>query len=184
MVSFFLDFTVIEHNNVICIPDRRESVSDHERGSAFKQHFQCFLNFELCLGINTCCCFIQNKNPWIREQGTGEGQQLPLSHGQHVSSFFNLRIISTRQLHNKLVGIDRLRSLLHFFIGCVQSAKSNIVSNRSGEDKGILQDNAYLTTQTLNRNILYIMAVNRQSSSGNIIEAADRVDNCTFPEPV
>lgn len=47
----------------------------------FQQHHHRPVDFMLGTGIHTGGCFIENENSRIAKHTTGNGQQLPLSHG-------------------------------------------------------------------------------------------------------
>lgn len=54
-------------------------MGDYKGCPAFEQLTQTFLQGDLRLRIDAGSSFVQNQNPWVRQQGSGKRNQLPLS---------------------------------------------------------------------------------------------------------
>ena len=75
------------------------------------------------------------------------------------------------------MGINGFGCINHFFVGSFRLSVTDVIANRAGENKGILQNNAQLATQRMQGYIADILSVNIDCSSLWIIEAAEQVDN-------
>ncbi|MNR56158.1 hypothetical protein D3C85_1766850 [compost metagenome] len=67
--------------------------------------------------------------------------------------------------------VNRFGHFLDLFIRRVETAEANVVANRTGEYKRILQYDSNLGTKTLDRDIPNVLTINLNSSFCRIIEA-------------
>src|SRR4028118_54928 len=87
--------TLLEYNNFIAIPNRTESVGNHNTRTTAPSQIPVYN--QLCLSIQGTGCFIQHQHRWISHQGAGNFQSLALSPTQIHSPFNQLRLVSSGQ---------------------------------------------------------------------------------------
>ena len=76
MIALFDNLSVFEDDNLVCIEDCFEAVSNDKASSASHNGFHGLLNLALCYCIDIRSRFIQNQDLRIRQQGSSNGNQL------------------------------------------------------------------------------------------------------------
>ena len=79
MASHLHDALMVDIENAVCIPDRRETVCNDKGGPSLDHRLDALLNHPLCMRVNTRSRLIQNQNTRIRQDCPRKGQQLTLS---------------------------------------------------------------------------------------------------------
>ena len=77
---------MIDHNDLVGIPDGAQAVGDHKTGAALHKVEQGFLDASLGASVNTAGGFVQDQDPGICQDGPGYGKQLPLTLAQVAGS--------------------------------------------------------------------------------------------------
>ena len=78
------------------------------------------------MGIDGAGGLVQDKDPRIRQQGPGKGDQLLLPNGEATAPFVYLGIVPLLHVHNKVMHMYRLGGLNHLFPGGVRAAVTNV----------------------------------------------------------
>ena len=65
MRTFFNDTAMIDNDDLVCIANRAQAVGNDDRGTAFHQPFQCYLNDFFRFRIESRRGFIENQNARI-----------------------------------------------------------------------------------------------------------------------
>lgn len=138
MTSALYNFPFIKHANLIGIFDRRKTVGDCNRGTRLHQSLQRLLHQTFRFSIQCRSSLIQNQNGRILQNSTGDTNTLSLTTGKFAATVTNIRIISFRLLHNKIMGIGNLSSFYNLLHSCIFYAKSNII------EKCIIKKNGFL----------------------------------------
>ena len=87
MRALFNDGAMVHDQDQIGIPDGRQTVGDDERGLVAHQFFHGFLDQDFSTGIDRGRCFIQDQDGRIRQEGSGDRQQLFLARRDVVGFF-------------------------------------------------------------------------------------------------
>ena len=73
------DVPVLHDQNHIGIANGGQPVGNDKTGSALHEVIHCLLNQNFCTGIHRGGRLVQNHDPIVRQNGTGNGEQLFLS---------------------------------------------------------------------------------------------------------
>ena len=76
MIALFDDFSIFEDDNLVCIEDRFEAVSNDKASSASHNGFHSLLNLAFCYRIDIGSRFVQNQDLWVGQQSSSNGNQL------------------------------------------------------------------------------------------------------------
>ena len=117
-------------------------MGNDEAGSALHEVIHCLLNLDFGSGIDGGGRLVQNHDPIVCQNCTGNGEQLFLSLGNIAGIFVQFHLVAVRQLADKAVRMGCLCSSNDFFIRCIQSAIADIFHNRALEQPSVLQDHA------------------------------------------
>ena len=79
MGALFHDASVLDHDNMICVSNRGETVSDHERGPSLDETAKCLVDQLLIDGVEVRGGLVKDEDRRILEQCSGNGESLPLS---------------------------------------------------------------------------------------------------------
>ncbi|MNI60926.1 hypothetical protein D3C73_1161670 [compost metagenome] len=134
------DLPVLDDENGIRFPDRAEPVGNDEAGPPLHQRPHRLLDMQLSPRINAASGFIQNQNRRIGQHGTGDRQQLPLALAQVAALSIQVRIVAVRKLPDERIGVRKPCRFLDFPVCCLQAAVADILTDRSREYIGILQN--------------------------------------------
>ena len=86
------------------------------------------------------------------------------------------------QRHDELVRIGHLRCRSHFVVGGVGLAEANVLLDRSGEEHGLLTDDADVCTQPCDVERANVSTIEQHSALFGIVEALDELDGGAFCE--
>ena len=94
---------VIEHQNAICVDDRRQTMC-HDNGCT---PHECLvdgrLNLSLGFSVQSRCCFVKQQDLRLTEECTSNGETLPLTTRNAHSTISDYRVIAIGQLLDKAV---------------------------------------------------------------------------------
>ena len=105
MFASFDNLAIIDHQHHVCIADRAQAVGDDKTRATFQQCGQGFLDQTLGARVHTGGCFVEDEDAWIRQGGTGNGQQLALPLAEAGASFSQYGLVLLRQTLNESVGV-------------------------------------------------------------------------------
>ena len=94
---------------------------------------------------------IQHQNFRIGKQGTRKGDQLLLALGKSGTPFVDLRVIPVFHFTDKLMGTYGFGRRDNLLVRGVQPAVPDVIHNGSGENEAVLQHDAHLRTQGMQR---------------------------------
>src|SRR5438067_8553178 len=97
------DSATLDGDNAIGAANGRKSVSNEKHGSALADPPHVVLDDAFALVIERARCLIEDQNSRIHDQGTGDGNPLPLPAGQAAAALADDRAIAFGQLQDELV---------------------------------------------------------------------------------
>lgn len=97
------------------------------------QRLQRLLNKMLGFQIQRRGRLVEHKNVRILKKDAGNGKPLLLSAGQLDAPLANLRLISLRQLGDKIMGVGSLRRGDDLLFACLRVAEQDILPDRAAE---------------------------------------------------
>ena len=135
------------------------------------------MNTGFCPRIHTGCGFIENKDAGIRQDGAGDGKQLPLALTQVAGPLREPGLIPVRQLTDEVIGIRQPGCFHAFFIGCLESPVAQVFHYGIGEEECILQDDPQLPAEICFRNVANVVSIDRDTALVYLIESRQQIDN-------
>ena len=115
--------------------------------------------------------FIQNQNGGVFQNGTSDGDALPLTTGQHNAIFANLGVVAFRQFTNKFIGMGSTGRLLNFRSGFTgQRTVGNVVADRTVKQRNLLTNDGNLLAQIRQGKITDIGIVQQYAAAGYFIK--------------
>ncbi len=178
----FDDAPAIEHENLICVHDRRKPVSDDEHCAALKQAIDGFLNEALALGVESRRGLIEYQHGRIHQQRASDRDPLPLAAAQTSAAFAEYRVVAVRQLANECVGIGGSRRRFDFLLRVtLATSVGDVAAYGVVEEHRLLTDDARQAAQRLQIDLAGIDTVESDPSGRRFIESRNQVHQRALP---
>ncbi len=103
MCASLYDAARLHHQNLIGPPNSRETVRDDERGAAFHEVMQPFLDCRLRLRVQARRRFVQNQDARICQNGARDRDALPLSTGEFHAALADDGVVFLLELFRELI---------------------------------------------------------------------------------
>ena len=136
--------------------DGTQSVGYSHGGTGLHQFLQGILNQTLAFGIQSRCCFVEDEDRRILEDGTGDAYTLALTTGESAATITDSGIETMFRLGNELVGIGYLCRIGDIFIGSIGLAEADIVLEAGIEEDCLLVHITYQLAEVVHGKVFHI----------------------------
>ena len=123
---------------------------------------------------------VQNQNPRLPNQGSGDGQALLLPAGKIPASLFNGKIQALAFAVHKFFGLSCFQGAPEFFIGSILSAPEKIVPEGSPEQGSPLRNHTDDGPQAFGAKRPHILSLNLHGTGGDVIEPGNQIYQSCF----
>ena len=175
------DPSMVKHKHLIGVANGAEAVGDDEAGPPGEQHFQGVLDARFGHRVDAAGGFVEDEDARVSEHRAGEADELALAEREVDALFADLRLKTGGQCCDDVEAAELSRCRDDLFVGCLGLTDADVVLNRAGEQKVLLQDDAQLLVQAIAADLLDVDAVDKQVAAGDRVELADQVGNGCFP---
>ena len=175
MIALFLYAVPAEDNDPVSVSDRRQTVGDGYGRPAACEALEAPSDQYLTLVVESGSRFVEDQDPGIFKEDPGDGYPLLLSAGELDSAFSDITVVAVLKFSYEAVGSCEFGGIDDLFLSRTGSAVSDVFAHGSAEEIYILLDDAYGFTQALERDLLYVLAVYRDLSPGNVVEPGDEI---------
>src|SRR5712691_3326723 len=141
-----------------------------------RRTFQCIDNSPFGVGIQPAGWFIQDQNGRTTQNGSGNRDPLFLAAGKCGATLGEQRFIALWENVNELRGIGYNRGLDNLPVAGVWTSESDVFADRPAEEQGVLQHEANLPPQGLNKIVPDVFTVNQDGAAARIIEPRNQAD--------
>src|SRR5699024_10022260 len=138
------------------------------------------LQFMFILRVNAGCCFIQDNDWSIFQNGSRYGNTLLFTARQSRATFTHLCVISVGQRYDKVMSLSLFCCLHDLLMACIRIAKANIILNGIIEKVDALKDHADILHKAIRSVIFYILPGHKNLTSLNIPKAGNQVAKGCF----
>ncbi len=159
----FDDIPLFNNEDLVCPPDGREAVGDHERSAALHEIAEAILDHSFRLGVEGAGGLVKDEDARIGEDGTGDGETLALASGKLDAALPDDGVVLLRKPLGELVDSRNTTGLHELLDGGVRTAEEDVLAYGAVEEKCLLQNDAKL------------FSITRQADSGQV----DAVDQNT-----
>src|ERR1043165_781612 len=181
MRPLLTNLTVMQHDNPICILNRRQSMRDDDRGAVAHHAFDRALNQLLRLGINRARRLIQDQQSRIESKRACKRDELLLSNRQSRTTLAHFSFVVILQALNKTVSVNFLRRPAHTLLGNVFTSETNIALDRSAEQKHFLKHDRKILSQRLEIPVAQINSIEQNSPALNVVKAHQEIRDRRLP---
>ena len=177
MVALFDDIAVAHDQNEVGAANGRQTVGDDEAGTAFHEGIHGLLDLDLSTGIDAGGGLIENEDLGVGQDGTGNGQQLLLTLRDVGAFLVEDGVITLGQSADEVVGTGSTGSGINRFVGCLRAAITDIFTDGTAEQPGILQNHAKDRTQIAALEVADVITIDLDGTALYIIEAHEQLDD-------
>src|SRR5581483_250728 len=118
---------------------------------------------------------VEDQDRRVFEDRARDREPLALTAGELEPELADDRVVALRHRHNEIMGVRRLRRSDDVLHALRRVAVRDVAPHRIVEEKGVLRDHAYLGTQRFQREVADIVAVERDFSRGDVVEARHEI---------
>src|SRR6266581_1468459 len=137
-------------------------------------------DFYFCLHIQAGCWFVEDEDRSIAQDGTGNGQALPLPAGEVLALLAHKGIIAIRQARDRFMDLGFFRRFYDVFDVRSRLPKGNILGDGTLKEQRVLQHHAHVVAQHVQRVEADVNPIDGDCALLNIVEARDQTDERGF----
>ena len=160
--------------------DRAQSVCNRHGSPRLHEPLQRILYQPLTLRVQGRRRLVQDQYRWVLQDRPRNTHALSLSATQSATSVSDIRVKSLFTLHDKLIRIRNLRSLLNLFLCGMFHAKRDIIPKRIIKQDCLLVHIPDQLSQVMNSQFLHVNPVDQHLSLQHIIIPRYQVHQCRF----
>ena len=178
------DSALVKNHNNVGILNGGKSVGDNEYRSALHKTVHTCGNYRFGSGVYARRCFVKNQNGRVCNRRTGNCDKLSLSLRKTCTVGGEHRVISLRQMADKVICVYKLCRRNYFFVRCIESAVTDVICNRTREQMCFLKHHAERTAEVCFLYLVDIDAVVSYLAVLNVVKSVDKIRYRRFTAPV
>ena len=144
MIAALDDAAALKRDKAVALPHGRQAMRDDNNGSPGRYCLEVGLDDLLALGIKRAGCFIEDQDAWAGYQSPRDGETLPLTTREVRAAFFDLRVITLRQLDDELVRASKLSRSYNLVERHGRIGERDVLTDRAIEQQVLLKHDADL----------------------------------------
>jgi hypothetical protein len=138
--SLFDDPSVVDDQDPTGVADRAQAVGDDEARPSLHEGQERRLDAHLGPGVDAADRLVEDEDRGVREDGAGDGQELPLPLAQITGAFHEGCLVAARQLPEEGVGAGGPCRCDAFLVGGGQPSVTDVLQDGAREEEGLLQN--------------------------------------------
>ena len=131
----------------------------------------------LGLVVDAAGAVVEDQDARLDQQGAGDRHPLLLPSRQGHAALAHQAVVAVRELGDEPVRLRGAGGGFHLGVGGVRPAVGDVLADGAAEQGGLLQDDADLPAQRLQRHVADVDAVDGDAAGGGVVEARDQVDD-------
>ena len=173
--------TLVHHQNSVRVPDRGKTVCHHKGGASTLQLFQRRLHQLLGLAVECGGRLIQQQDGSILQNGTRNGDALPLSTGKLTTPLSNRGFVSLWQFPDESIRLRSPCGRVHLLFGRARVPTGDVFTDGSLKQIIALRHIGGLCTQGSNRPQSYLRATEFKLPRGKRIQPHQETNERALP---
>lgn len=188
MVASLFNLTILHDNNLICISDGAQAVSNHQNCllSALDKLVKSLLHLMFTFSVQSRGCLVENEQFRLTDECTSDSDSLLLPSGELHTTFADNGLVVQREvlyIMDEVVSVWRFGSFVHhskflfiWFSIKVQTVE-NVVLDSAWEEHGLLLHDRDVTVVRDRVNIAKVNSVEKNFAFLWVIETLNKLDN-------
>ena len=168
----------VQHQDLVGIAHGADALGDHEGGAALHQLVERLLDLVLGLGVHAAGRVVQDQDARVEQQRAGDRDALLLAAARGWSRARRpaCRSPAGSCTMKSCAAAARAAASTSSWAG-IRAAEGDVVADRAAEQGRLLQHDADLRAQALERHVAHVVAVDQHAPGGDVVEARDQVDD-------
>ncbi len=175
------DPTVVDHQDLIRVADGAQAVRDHEARPALHEAKHGLLDVQLRARVHAAGGLVQDEDGGIRQDGAGDGQELPLALAQASAFLGEHRVVAVVEPEDEGLRVRGARRRHDLGVRGGEPAVADVLPDRLGEEVGILQHDAERGAQSVAGKEADVLAVEGDGAGVDVVEPGEEVDDGGLP---
>ncbi len=177
MITLLDNIAVLHHQNHIRLLYGGQTMGHNKAGSALHHSGKGALNLHFCAGIDGRGCLVQYQHGRQTQHDSCNTQKLLLTLRKTSAILGNHCIIALRQTFDKAVCMGSLCRCNHFLLRGLRFAHTDIVTNGTRSQPGLLQHHTIIGSQAASRDIPDVCTIHPDTSFLHIIKTHQQIDD-------
>src|SRR6185369_13292020 len=132
------DAAIFDHQNLLGASNGGEAMRDDERGAAFHEVGEAFLDGGLRFGIQAAGSLVEDQDARVGKNGTGDGDALALSAGELDAAFADDGVVFLLELFGKLIDAGDAAGGEDLLVGGCGTREADVFADRAVKQEGVL----------------------------------------------
>ena len=162
------------------VPHRREPMRDHERGALTAQSIQRLLNQFFGFIVHSAGGFIEQQDRGIFQQGTGDGEALPLAAAELGATLARHGVQTLLQSPDERVSVGRGEDGPKFLLRSLRLGQQQVFPDARVEQKTLLGDVADVVAQPFFGQLRQWHAIDEDAALVTLVKACQQIQQRTF----
>ena len=162
---------------------RVHAAGDDEGQPVLSELVQGGADAPLGLVVDAAGAVVQDQDARLDQQRASDRHPLLLPARQCHAALADVRVVAVGELRDERVRLRGAGGRLHVGVGRVRPAVGDVLTDGAAEQGGLLQHDADLPPQRLQRDAADVGAVDGDAAGGDVIEARDQVDDRALAGP-
>src|SRR3954470_11585799 len=121
------DPAVVEHHDLVGVPDRRQAVGDRDRGPALRQPVERRLHVALGLGVERAGGLVEDQHRRVAQDRARDRDALLLAAGEAVAALADDRVVALGQRRVQVVDARGAGGVLDLLVGRAGAREAQVV---------------------------------------------------------
>ena len=180
MGTYTYKLTIIQHNNLIGIPNGGSTLRYDEGGGRIGHVADRQTEIGVRCIVQCRCTVIQDQDLRLSYQRSGDGKALPLTAGEiHTALFHGSIQFSVFVFHN-FPGLSCIQRGPKVAVRCILVAPKQILADRTLEQNGFLGNDSDMSLQGVQLILGNRNSVDQNVTFGSIVQSGNQVYQCRF----
>ena len=180
MGAHLAQLALVHHQNLVGLLNGGEAMGDQHTCPALDHALQCAAYAQLGVGVHARGSFVEDENAGIECQCAGKIYELLLAGRKRVAALLHRLVELAGKALDEVQNVDVARSLAQIGLGDSLVAEANVLGQRAGEEKRILQHDGEVLAQRGQIVLADVDAVDENLAGGHVVEAHHQAGESGF----
>ena len=171
------DAPFVEHEDLVGIDNRADTLGDDEAGAVFHQPVERVLDEHFGRNVDIAGGVVQDQDARVGQQGAGDGDALFLASGKRCAALADRGLVSVGKTDDEVVRGRGPGGGLDLGVGGLGAAEGDVVAYGAGKEVRLLQHDADLPPHAVEGNVAHVPIVDKDLPFADVVEAGDEIDD-------
>ena len=177
------DLALVDNEDEVGVANRREAVSDHERGPPLHDLVESVEDHFLGLRVDRGRRLVENQDRCVLDERARDRDALALASGEAGALLADDRVVALRKRGDEVVGVRRARRRADLILGRLQPSVADVLRNRAREEEGLLEHERDLAAERAELDRPDIAPVDENASLLRVVQAGEQAHERRLPCP-